>query len=75
VLDALIGAARAAGVVLRHPFRVTAVAREGEAFALTASDGKTMRARASFLATGGRSLPKTGPTAAATRSRSRSATP
>jgi predicted Rossmann fold flavoprotein len=60
VLDALIGAARAAGVVLRHPFRVTAVAREGEAFALTASDGKTMRARRVLLATGGRSLPKTG---------------
>jgi predicted Rossmann fold flavoprotein len=60
VLDALIGAARTAGVVLRHPFRVTAVAREGEAFVLTSVDGKMMRAPRVLLATGGRSLPKTG---------------
>jgi predicted Rossmann fold flavoprotein len=60
VLDALLGAARAAGVVLRHPFRVTAVARKGEAFALTSADGQTIRAPRAILATGGRSLPKTG---------------
>ena len=60
VLDALVGAARTAGVVLRHPFRVTAVAREGEAFALTSADGKMMSATRVLLATGGRSLPKTG---------------
>ncbi|HEV7501067.1 MAG TPA: aminoacetone oxidase family FAD-binding enzyme [Vicinamibacteria bacterium] len=60
VLDALLGAARAAGVVLRHPFRVTTVARESEAFVLTSADGQTIRAPRAVLATGGRSLPKTG---------------
>jgi predicted Rossmann fold flavoprotein len=60
VLDALLGAARAAGVVLRHPFRVTTVARESEAFVLTSVDGQTIRAPRAVLATGGRSLPKTG---------------
>jgi predicted Rossmann fold flavoprotein len=60
VLDALVSATRHAGVTLRHPFRVTAVARDGEAFLLTSADGKTMRATRVLLATGGRSLPKTG---------------
>jgi predicted Rossmann fold flavoprotein len=60
VLDALLGAARAAGVVLRHPVRVTAVAREGDVFTLTSGDGQTIRAARVLLATGGRSLPKTG---------------
>jgi predicted Rossmann fold flavoprotein len=60
VLDALLGAARNAGVVLRHPFRVAALAREGEAFALSSPDGQTIRASRVIVATGGRSLPKTG---------------
>ena len=60
VLDALLAAARAAGVVLRHPFRVAALAREGEAFALSSADGQTIRASRVIVATGGRSLPKTG---------------
>src|SRR6185295_17497362 len=60
VLDALLGAARAAGVVLRHPFRVAALARDGEAFVLTSVDGQEIRAPRVVLATGGRSLPKTG---------------
>ena len=60
VLDALLAAARAAGVVLRHPFRVAALAREGEAFALSSPDGQTIRASRVIVATGGRSLPKTG---------------
>jgi len=60
VLDALLGAARAAGVVMRHPFRVTAIARDGEAFVLTSADDREIRAPRAILATGGRSLPKTG---------------
>jgi predicted Rossmann fold flavoprotein len=60
VLDALLAAARAAGVVLRHPFRVAALARAEEAFALSSPDGRTIRASRVVLATGGRSLPKTG---------------
>jgi predicted Rossmann fold flavoprotein len=60
VLDALLGAARTAGVVLLHPFRVAALAREGEAFALSSPDGRTIRASRVIVATGGRSLPKTG---------------
>jgi len=60
VLDALLGAARAAGVVPRHPFRVTTLAREGEVFALSSPPGQTIRASRVVLATGGRSLPKTG---------------
>jgi predicted Rossmann fold flavoprotein len=59
VLDALLGAARAAGVVLRHPWRVEAVERDDEGFVLTGPSG-TLRARSVVLATGGRSVPKTG---------------
>jgi hypothetical protein len=60
VLDALIGATHAAGVALRHPFRVTGVARKGEGFALASAAGETLRTARVLLATGGRSLPKTG---------------
>ncbi|HUH12283.1 MAG TPA: aminoacetone oxidase family FAD-binding enzyme [Longimicrobiales bacterium] len=60
VLDALLGAARAAGAELRHPWRVGDVARDGETFVLTSTAGATLRAARVVLATGGRSLPKTG---------------
>jgi predicted Rossmann fold flavoprotein len=60
VLDALLTATRQAGVRLRHPFRVTGVAREGEGSVLTSAAGETLRAAHVLLATGGRSLPKTG---------------
>jgi len=53
-------AARAAGVELRHPWRVAAVGRDGEGFALTSATGDVMSGRRVVLATGGRSLPKTG---------------
>src|SRR6185295_979661 len=46
VLDALVAAARAAGVALRHPWRVETIVPSG--------------ARHVVLATGGRSVPKTG---------------
>jgi len=60
VLDALLAASREAGVRLRHPFRVTGVARGGEGFVLTSAAGESLRAARVVLATGGRSLPKTG---------------
>lgn len=59
VLDALLAAARAAGVALRHPARVTGLRREGDHFALEGPFG-TVPARCVVLATGGKSLPKTG---------------
>jgi len=60
VLDALLGAARTAGVDLRHPWRVTDVGRASGGFALTSAAGQTLGAARVILATGGQSLPKTG---------------
>jgi predicted Rossmann fold flavoprotein len=60
VLDALLSAARSAGVTLRHPWRVVSVVREGEGFALTSAAGDLVRSPRLVLATGGRSLPRTG---------------
>lgn len=59
VLDALLGAARDAGVEIRHPWRVESVARLADGFRLS-SAGAPLEARQLVLATGGRSLPKTG---------------
>ena len=60
VLDALLGAARDAGVEVRHPWRVEAVSRTDDGFRLTADTGAVLDARRVILATGGRSLPKSG---------------
>ena len=60
VLDALVSATRRAGATLRHPFRVAGVARDADDFVLTSAAGETVRAARVVLATGGRSLPKTG---------------
>jgi predicted Rossmann fold flavoprotein len=57
VLDALLAAARDAGVELRHPWRVAAVER---GFVLSSAEGERLSARRVVLATGGRSLPRTG---------------
>jgi predicted Rossmann fold flavoprotein len=61
VLDALLGAAAAAGVTLAAATRVTGVGRAAadERFVLETARGH-VRARSLVLATGGRSLPKTG---------------
>ncbi len=59
VLDALLAAARTAGVTLHHPWRVETVTRDGGGFTLAGPAGR-LRARAVVLATGGRSVPKTG---------------
>lgn len=60
VLDALVAAARGAGVTLRHPWRAVGLVRESDRFTVTSSTGEVMRASRVVLATGGRSLPKTG---------------
>lgn len=73
VLNALLSAAQDAGVTLLHPWRVDAVRREGDEFILTRAPAPAspaapgpfgrlteLRTRRLILATGGRSLPKTG---------------
>jgi hypothetical protein len=60
VLDGLLSAARGAGVVLRHPWRVAGIGRDADRFVLTSAAGGMIRAARVVLATGGRSLPKTG---------------
>lgn len=59
VLDALLGAARSAGVSLVHPDRVTAVTRRGDGFAVESASG-TVEARRVVLCSGGKALPKSG---------------
>jgi predicted Rossmann fold flavoprotein len=59
IVDALVGAARDAGVALHHPCRVTRVDRHDDAFTITTTAG-TWQANRVVLATGGRSVPKTG---------------
>jgi hypothetical protein len=59
VLDALLGAARGAGVRIINPWRVASVARHDGAFLLGGPAGE-LRAARLVIATGGMSLPKTG---------------
>lgn len=65
VLDALLRAAEDAGVELRNSCRVESVKRDESGFALTCHAGQTglpqvLEAQRLILATGGKSLPKTG---------------
>jgi predicted Rossmann fold flavoprotein len=60
VLDALLAEADRCGVVLRARQRVTSVASRGDRFQVGVMDGPDYVARMLVLATGGRSLPKTG---------------
>jgi predicted Rossmann fold flavoprotein len=60
VLDALLRAAHDTGVTLRHPWRVEAIERTAGGFRLRSATGDTLEAARVVLATGGRSLPKTG---------------
>jgi predicted Rossmann fold flavoprotein len=60
VLDALLGAAREAGVELHHPWRVATIVPAGDAFRLTSARGETLVARRVILAAGGQALPKSG---------------
>lgn len=59
VLNALLSAVRHAGVQLRHPRRVQSVRRDGDGFVIE-GDWGAIRAGCLVLATGGKSLPKTG---------------
>ena len=60
VLDALLEAAHIAGVEILHPWRVTEVARLPSGFTVAASDGRRLEADRVVLATGGKSIPKSG---------------
>jgi hypothetical protein len=60
VLDALIRALGESGAQLRPSCRISGIQRAGHGFTVTAQDGWTFDSRAVVLATGGRSLPKTG---------------
>lgn len=65
VLNALLRAAREAGVEIRHPWRVGAVRREADGFVIErqgAAEGAAERLHAKrvIIATGGMALPKTG---------------
>jgi predicted Rossmann fold flavoprotein len=59
VLDALLAAARAAGIMVRHPWRIETVERTDDGFTLAGPAG-SLHARSVVIATGGRSVPKTG---------------
>lgn len=61
VLDALLNAMRASGGRIVHPWRVARVVREGDGFVIRQEgNAETIRAKRVILATGGKSLPKTG---------------
>src|SRR5690606_21161646 len=59
ILDALLRGAQAAGVKIWHPCRVQSVVKEGDNF-LIAGDWGRLAAKKVILATGGKSLPKSG---------------
>jgi predicted Rossmann fold flavoprotein len=59
VVDALLSAARDAGVEIRTGMRVLKIRREDHEFVLATPKGD-LRAKAIVLATGGKSVPKTG---------------
>ena len=62
IVRMLTGAMREAGVTLRMGTGVEAVARDGDGFALTLSDGAAVRCASLVVATGGKSIPKMGAT-------------
>jgi len=59
VLDALVAAAKSAGVVLVHPARVTTIDASSNGF-VVATEAGSMRASRVIMCTGGKSLPKSG---------------
>jgi predicted Rossmann fold flavoprotein len=60
VLDALLREAARLRIAVRSSARVGSVTVAGNAFTVELADGRTMRSAVVVLATGGRSLPKTG---------------
>lgn len=59
VLDALLNAAKTGEVVLQHPCRIESIEKSAENFSLR-GDWGTLTAQKVILATGGKSLPKSG---------------
>lgn len=59
VLDALVNGVEEAGAIIRHPRRVAWVRQENGGF-VVGGDWGSLRAKKVVLATGGRSLPKSG---------------
>lgn len=59
VLEALVRAAREADIEIIHPWRVDRVERDADAYRVSGAAGELRAARV-ILATGGKSLPKTG---------------
>lgn len=59
VLDALMRAVRDAGATIRHPFRVEHIERRADGFRVVGAWG-SLECEKVILATGGRSLPKSG---------------
>ena len=59
VLNALLNAARQAGVELQHPRRVETIEKDADGFRISGAWG-SVQARQVILATGGRALPKSG---------------
>jgi predicted Rossmann fold flavoprotein len=60
VLDALLEAAHIASVEILFPWRVADVSRGGGGFTLLSTDGRSIEAERVVLATGGKSIPKSG---------------
>ena len=60
VLNALLGEAGRLGISLVTGERVIALTKDDDEFVATTASGRTIRARAAVICTGGRSLPKTG---------------
>jgi predicted Rossmann fold flavoprotein len=60
VLDALLTEARRLGISIETGRRVQSVGRAGDGFVVETADGERHEAHVIVLATGGRSLPKTG---------------
>jgi predicted Rossmann fold flavoprotein len=59
VLNALLQGARQSGVAIHHPYRVTEIRRQTAGFTVTGPWG-SVESRRVVLATGGKSLPKSG---------------
>lgn len=60
ILDALLRSAKQAGVAIWNPWRVERVEKHGDYFRVVNKKQETTQAKQVILATGGRSLPKTG---------------
>jgi len=60
VLDALLSETDRRGVTVETEARVVSIRHDGEEFVVESANGRTLTARAAVLATGGRSLPKSG---------------